>query len=76
MRCPAVRSLEVVYADVQVSVLTGEYALVSATFRRETVIASTGAASHSQGGVSWLWNIDGQWLIVHGHISHPVDAGK
>jgi hypothetical protein len=46
---PAVRSLEVAYADVQVSVLSAEYALVSATFPRETVIASTGAASQSQG---------------------------
>ena len=74
---PAVRSLEVAYTDVQVSVLSTEYALVSATFRRETVIASTGAASQSQGGVSWLWrNIDERWLIVHGHISHPVDAAK
>jgi hypothetical protein len=49
---PAVRSLEVAYADVQVSVLSAEYALVSATFRRETVIASSGAASQSEGGVS------------------------
>jgi ketosteroid isomerase-like protein len=74
---PAVRSLEVAYGDVQVSVLSAECALVSATFRREVVIASTEAASHSQGAVSWLWrNIDGQWLIVHGHISHPLDAGK
>ena len=51
---PAVRSLEVAYADVQVSVLSAEYAVVSATFRRETT-ASTGVASQSQGGVSWLW---------------------
>ena len=74
---PAVRSLEVTYGDVHVSVLTAEYALVSATFRRETVIDGTGAASQSQGGVSWLWrNADGQWLIVHGHISHPLEAAK
>ena len=74
---PAVRSLEVAYTDVQVSVLSTEHALVSATFRRETVIASTGAASQSQGGVSLLWrNIDERWLIVHGHISHPLDAAK
>jgi ketosteroid isomerase-like protein len=74
---PAVRSLEVVYSDVQVSVVSAEYALVSATFRREMVIDGTGAVSQNQGAVSWLWrSIDGEWLIVHGHISHPLDAGK
>jgi ketosteroid isomerase-like protein len=74
---PGVRSLEVVYGDVQVLALSAEYALASASFRREMVIDSTGAASKSQGAVSWLWrNIDGQWLIVHGHISHPLDAGR
>jgi ketosteroid isomerase-like protein len=72
---PGLRSLEVGYGDVEVSVLSGD-ALVSATFRRETVADSTGAPSRSQGAVSWLWrNIDGQWLIVHGHISHPLDTG-
>jgi ketosteroid isomerase-like protein len=74
---PGVRSLEVAYSDLQVSVLSAEYALVSATFRRDLVIDSTGAAIHHEGGVSWLWhNIDGTWLIVHGHISHPLEAVK
>jgi ketosteroid isomerase-like protein len=72
-----VRALEVAYADVQVSVLSAEYALVSATFRRETVIDSTGVASRSEGAVTWLWrNIDGRWLVLHGHISHPLDGAK
>jgi ketosteroid isomerase-like protein len=73
---PAVRSLDVTYADVEVSALGPEYALVSATFRR--VIGLDGGASIQQlGGVSWLWRkIDGQWLIVHGHISHPLEAAK
>lgn len=74
---PRVRSLEVDYGDVQVSVLSAEYALVSATFHRETAIDDTGAASKSEGAVSWLWrSIDGQWLIVHGHISHPLQPAK
>lgn len=74
---PGVRSLEVTYGDVEVSVLSAEYALVSATFRRELVIDSTGAAIQQQGGVSWLWrSIDRQWLIVHGHISHPMEGAK
>jgi ketosteroid isomerase-like protein len=74
---PGVRSLEVAYGDVEVSVLDAEYALVSATFRRDMVIDGTGANVHHEGGVSWLWRrIDGQWLIVHGHISHPLKAAK
>ena len=74
---PGVRSLEVSYDDVEVLVISAAYALVSATFRRELVIDSTGATIQHQGGVSWLWHsIDGQWLIVHGHISHPLQAAK
>jgi ketosteroid isomerase-like protein len=74
---PAVRSLEVTYGDLQVSVLSAEHALVSGTFRREMVIEATGAASQSNGGVSWLWRkMEGQWLIVHGHISHPLEPAK
>ena len=56
--------------------LSAEYALLSATFRREMVIASTAATNLSEGAVSYLWrSIDGQWLIVYGHISHPVTPG-
>jgi ketosteroid isomerase-like protein len=73
----ALRSLDVTYGDVQVSVLSAEYALLSATFRREMVVASSGAVNVSEGAVSYLWrNIDGQWLIVYGHISHPLNAGR
>ena len=74
---PALRSLEVAYSDIQISVLSPEYALLSATFRREMVVASTGATNLSEGAVSYLWrNIDGQWLIVYGHISHPLNPAK
>ena len=74
---PGVRSLEVVYSDVEVTVLSAEYALVSATFRRNLVIDSTGATVHHEGGVSWIWrSMDGKWLIVHGHISHPLEPAK
>jgi ketosteroid isomerase-like protein len=74
---PGVRSLEVVYGDLQVSVLSADCALVSATFRRDIVINSTGATIHQEGGVSWVWrNIGGNWLIIHGHISHPLEAAK
>jgi len=73
---PAVRSLDVTYSNLNISVLAPEYALLSATFRREMVIASTGATNLSEGAVSYLWrNIDGQWLIVYGHISHPLNPG-
>jgi hypothetical protein len=41
------------------------------------VVASSGAVNVSEGAVSYLWrNIDGQWLIVYGHISHPPNAAK
>jgi len=74
---PGVRSLEVVYSDVEVTVLSEEYALVSATFRRDLIINGTGAAVHHEGGVSWIWrNVAGKWLIVHGHISHPLEPPK
>jgi ketosteroid isomerase-like protein len=73
---PALRSLDVTYAELQISVLSAEYALLGATFRREMVIAASGAVNVSEGAVSYLWrNIDGQWLIVHGHISHPLKPG-
>ena len=74
---PALRSLDVTYGDVQIAVLSAEYALLSATFRREMVIAASGATSLSEGAVSYLWrNIDGQWLIVYGHISHPLNPAQ
>jgi ketosteroid isomerase-like protein len=74
---PRVRSLSVEYGDVQVLVLSAEYALVSATFRREMAIDDTGASTKSEGAVSWLWrSIDGQWFMVHGHISHPLGPAK
>jgi len=73
---PAVRSLDVTYADVEVSALGPEYALVSATFRR-AIGLDGGAGIQQLGGVSWLWRkIEGQWLILHGHISHPLEPAK
>ena len=73
---PAVRSLDVTYSDTQVFALGPEYALVSASFRRQIGMDS-GATIQQQGGVSWLWRkIDGQWLIAHGHISHPLEPAK
>jgi ketosteroid isomerase-like protein len=73
----AVRSLNVTYADVEVSALGSEDAMASATFTREIVIEGTGAAVRQQGAVSWLWRkVSGQWLIVQGHISRPLEAVK
>ena len=51
---PAVQSLDVTYADVEVSVLGAEYAVASATFRREIVMGGTGPSVKQQGAVSWL----------------------
>lgn len=45
---PAVRSLDVTYADVEVSALGPEYALVSTTFRRQIGMDS-GATIQQQG---------------------------
>ena len=74
---PAGRSLDVTYADLEVSALGPEYALASATFSRDIVMEGTGAAVRQQGAVSWLWRKMGaQWLIVQGHISHPLEAAK
>ena len=74
---PAVRSLNVTYADVEVSAVGSENAMASATFTREIVMEGTGATVRQQGAVSWLWRKMGaQWLIVHGHISHPLEAAK
>jgi hypothetical protein len=74
---PGVRSLDIVYSDVHISVLGAEYALVSATFCRDLVVNDSAAAIHQEGGVSWVWrNINGKWLILHGHISHPLQAAK
>jgi ketosteroid isomerase-like protein len=74
---PAVRSLKVTYADVEVSALGSEYAIASATFNREIVMEGTGATVRQQGGISWLWRKMGaQWLILQGHISHPLEVAK
>ncbi len=74
---PAVRSLNVRYADVEVSALDSEYAIASATFNREIVMEGTEATVRQQGAVSWLWRKMGaQWRIVQGHISHPLEAAK
>ncbi len=74
---PAVRSLDVTYADVEVSPLATEYALASATFQRQIVMEATGATVRQQGSVSWLLRKVGpEWLIVQGHISHPLEPPK
>lgn len=74
---PAVRSLNVTYANVEVSALSPDHALASATFNRELVMEGTGATVRQQGGVSWLWRkVGSQWLIAQGHISHPLEAAK
>jgi hypothetical protein len=75
---PAVQSLDVTYSDVEVLALDAEHALASATFRREIVMgAATAATVRQQGAVSWLWvKMGAQWLIVQGHISHPLEPPK
>jgi ketosteroid isomerase-like protein len=74
---PAVRSLDVTYADLEVSPLGPEYALASATFKREIVMEGSAATIRQEGGVSWLWRKMGaQWLIIQGHISHPLQPAK
>ena len=74
---PAVQSLDVAYADVEVSVLSAEHAVASATFRRQIVMGGTGATVQQQGAVSWLWRkLGAQWQIVQGHISHPLESPK
>ena len=74
---PAVQSLDVTYADVEVSAPGAEQALASATFQRAIVMQGTGATVRQQGAVSWLWRKVGtQWLIVQGHISHPLEPAK
>jgi ketosteroid isomerase-like protein len=74
---PAVQSLNVTYADVEVLAVGGEQALASATFQREITMGGTGATVRQQGAVSWLWRkVGAQWLIVQGHISHPLEPAK
>ena len=73
---PKVRSMETPFSNLRVSVLSPEYALVSATLRR-TVTDSAGTVTRSQGAATWLWRIiDGQWLIVYGQLDHRPDEGK
>jgi len=72
---PKVRAMETPFSNLRVSVLSPEYALVSATLRR-TVTDSAGKVTRSQGAATWLWRkIDGQWLIVYGHLDHRPDTG-
>jgi ketosteroid isomerase-like protein len=74
---PAVQSLNVTYTDVEVFALGAEHALASATFQREIVMGGTGPTVRQQGAVSWLWRkVGAQWLIVQGHISHPLEPPK
>lgn len=72
---PTLRSIEGGFSGLDVSVLSPEYALVSAGFR-ETVTDASGTPTRSRGAVSWLWRrIDGQWRIVYGHVDHYPDTG-
>lgn len=74
---PAVQSLDVTYTDVEVLALGAESALASATFQRVIVMGPSGATVRQQGAVSWLWRkVGAQWLIVLGHISHPLEPSK
>jgi hypothetical protein len=72
-----VRSFEAVERARDPEALGSEYALASATFKREIVMEGAGTTIRQQGGVSWLWRKMGaQWLIVQGHISHPLEPAK
>jgi uncharacterized protein (TIGR02246 family) len=72
---PRVRAMETPFSNRRVAVLSPEYALVSATLRR-TVTDGAGTVMRSQGAATWLWRkIDGQWLIVYGHLDHRPDTG-
>lgn len=74
---PRLRSIKMEYDNLHVAVLNADHALVSATFRRESVLESTGMVNRSKGAVTWLWrNIEGQWLIVYGQLDHRADAGS
>ena len=69
---PAVRSLNVTDADVEVSAL-GD-AMASATFTREIVMEGTGATVRQLGAVSWLWP-KGRWSVADRSRSHLAPAG-
>ncbi len=72
---PTLRSIEGGFSDLHVSVLSAEYALVTAVFR-ETVTDGGGATTRTRGAASWLWRrLDGQWRIVYGHLDHYPDVG-
>ncbi len=72
---PRLRSIKMEYDHLHVSVLNADHALVSATFRRESVLESTGMVNRSKGAVTWLWrNIEGQWLIIYGQLDHRADG--
>lgn len=74
-RFPKMRAMETPFTNLRVSVLSPEYALVSATLRR-TVTDDAGTVTRSQGAATWLWRrIDGQWLIVYGQLDHRPDIG-
>jgi hypothetical protein len=70
---PAVRSLNVTDADVEVSAL-GD-AMASATFTREIVMEGTGATVRQLGAVSWLWP-KGRWSVADRSRSHLAPAGS
>jgi ketosteroid isomerase-like protein len=70
------RSLESPFSNVRVSVLSAEYALVTATLNR-AVTDNAGTVTRSHGAATVLWRrINGQWLIVYGQFDHRPDAGS
>jgi len=70
------RSIEAPFSNVRVSVLSAEYALVTATLRR-TVTDNTGTVTRSHGAATLLWRkINGQLLIVYGQLDHRPDAAS
>ena len=72
---PKLRAMETPFSNLRVSVLSPEYALVSASLRR-TAADTSGTVTRSQGAATWLFRkIDGEWLIVYGQLDHRPEAG-
>ena len=66
---PAVRSLDVTYADLEVSPLGSEYALASATFKREIVMEGAGT-NHTAAGWRVLVVAEDGSPVAHRSRSH------
>lgn len=67
---PTLQTFDTTWSDVEVTVLSGDLALVSMTFR-DDVVDAAGTAIHQWGANTFIWKqISGAWKLIYVDADH------